>query len=154
MPVEFWALFHGFLGTLFLMAFSGSFAELLHLTKAGLRRLKVGITVLFVTAWALFASGTNVYIAYRAPVPESARSRILAGPTPWVHSVLMELKEFTGAFVPAIALLALVLVLAWDERLLEEGRLRRVLALVLVAAMLWTLLPFGLGAFITKTASV
>lgn len=154
MKPEWWALVHGLLATLFLMAFSGSYSELLSLGERGLRRLRFGISLLAVSSWAIFATGTYVYIFYRAPLPESARSRILAGPTPWVHSVLMELKEFTGAFVPAIALLALVLVFAWDRRLLTEARLRRVLAGVLLAAMVWTLIAFGLGAYITKTASL
>ena len=154
MKPEEWAMLHGLLGTLFLMAFSVSFAELLALTERGLRRLKLGISLMALSAWAMLATGTYVYIFYRAPMPESARSRILAGPAPWVHSVLMELKEFTGAFVPALALLAMVLVFGWDQRLLGEGRLRHVLAIVLIAAMLWTLLPYGLGAYITKTASV
>lgn len=154
MKPEWWALTHGVLATLFLMAFSGSYAELLSLTGRGLRRLKLGISLMALSAWAIFASGTYVYIFYRAPVPESARSRILAGPTPWAHSVLMEMKEFTGAFVPAVALLAVVLVFGWNLRLLGEARLRRVLALVLLAAMAWTLIAFGLGAYITKTASV
>lgn len=154
MKPEAWALVHGVLATLFLMAFSGSYAELLSLTERGLRRLKLGISLMVLSSWAIFATGTYVYIFYRAPVPESARSRILAGATPWVHSVLMELKEFTGAFVPAIALLALVLVFAWNHRLLAETRLRRVVALVLLAAMAWTLIAFGLGAYITKIAPV
>lgn len=154
MKPEWWGLLHGLLATLFLMAFSGSYAELLSLTENGLRRLKLGISLMAFSAWAIFATGSYVYIFYRAPMPESARSRLLAGPTPWVHSLLMELKEFTGAYVPALAMLALVLVFAWNQRLLAEARLRRVLAAVLLAAMLWTLLAFGLGAYITKVASV
>lgn len=154
MALEWWAMTHGLLATLFLMAFSGSYAELLTLTESGLRRLKLGVTLMAFSGWAIFATGSYVYIFYRATVAESARSRILAGPTPWVHSVLMELKEFTGAFVPAVVLLAVVLVFGWNRRLLEEVRLRRVLAMVLLAAMAWTLIAFGLGAYITKTASV
>lgn len=154
MTPEWWGMVHGLLATLFLMAFSGSYAELLGLTERGLRRLKLGITLMAASSVAIFATGTYVYIFYRAPVAESARSRILAGPTPWVHSVLMELKEFTGAYVPAIALLAVVLVFGWNERLLAERRLRQVLMAVLLAAMAWALLAFGLGAYITKIAPV
>lgn len=154
MKPEWWGLVHGLLATVFLMAFSGSYAELLALTERGLRRLKLGISLMALSSWAILATGIYVYIFYRAPIPDSARSRILAGPAPWVHSVLMELKEFTGAFVPPVALLVVVLVFAWDRRLLADARLRRVLAVVLVAAMAWALLAFGLGAYITKTASV
>lgn len=66
----------------------------------------------------------------------------------------MELKEFVGAFVPVVALLAVVLVFCWNYRLIAEARLRRALAVVMWAAMLLTLLAYGLGAFITKTASL
>ncbi len=154
MQPEWWALLHGFLATVFLMSFSGSFVELIATNLPSLRRLKIGLSVMAVSSWAILATGTYAYIFYRAPVAESARSRILAGPAPWVHSVLMELKEFTGAFVPVIALLAVLLVFSWNNRLITEARLRRVLGVVMWAAMLWTLLAYGLGAFITKTASI
>jgi len=154
MSPEWWALLHGFLATLFLMSFSGSYVELISPNLSSLKRLKLGVSLMALSSWAIFLTGTYAYIFYRAPVPGSARSRILAGTTPWVHTLLMELKEFSGAYVPAIAVLAVAIVFGWNYRLLSEPRLRQVLGVVLWAGMLWTLLAYGLGAYITKTAAI
>ncbi len=150
MSKEFIGILHGFLGTIFLMAFSGAFSELIELTHHGARRVKIGTTVMFIASVLLSLSGGVLYAIYRAPVPESARSKLLASSTPWVHTILMELKEFTGMFVPVI--LAVAVYIAWrhSSELDFDKTIRRVLAAVLVLAMLVTLLTFGLGAYITK----
>ncbi|MDO8558283.1 MAG: hypothetical protein Q7S09_03805 [bacterium] len=151
MSKEFIGILHGFLGTVFLMAFSGAFAELIELTHHGARRVKIGTAVMFVASLLLSFTGGVLYAIYRAPVPESARSKLLASSTPWAHTILMELKEFTGMFVPMI--LAVAVYIAWrhNAEMDADRTLRRVLAAVLVLAMLVTLLTFGLGAYITKT---
>ena len=147
---EVFSIVHGFLGTVFLMAFSGAFAELVELTHHGARRVKIGTTLMFVASVLLSISGGILYAIYRAPVPESARSKLLASSTPWVHTILMEMKEFTGMFVPVM--LAVAVYIAWrhSSELDSDKTIRKVLASMLGLAMLVTLLTFGLGAYITK----
>lgn len=148
---DIFSILHGFLGTVFLMAFSGAFAELVELTHHGARRVKIGTAVMCIASVFLSLSGGVLYAIYRAPVPESARSRILAGPTPWVHEILMEMKEFTGMFVPVILVVAVYMTWRHAQELETDKHIRRVLAGILVLAMLVALLTFGLGAYITKT---
>jgi len=147
---EIFSIVHGFLGTVFLMAFSGAFAELVELTHHGARRVKIGATLMFIASVLLSISGGILYAIYRAPVPESARSKLLASSAPWVHTILMEMKEFTGMFVPVI--LAVAVYIAWrhSPELDSDKIIRKVLAGMLGLAMLVTLLTFGLGAYITK----
>ena len=150
MSKEFLAILHGFLGTIFLMGFSGAFAELIELTKAGVRRIKLGTLAMFITSVLIDITGAVLYVYYRAPVPESARSKILASPTPWVHTVLFELKEFVGIFVPVILLVAVYIAWRHAPEIETDSKIRRMLTALLLIATLVTLLTFGLGAYVTK----
>lgn len=150
MTKNFIGILHGFLGTIFLMGFSGALAELLELTHHGARRVKIGTTVMFIASLLLAFTGSVLYAIYRSPVPESARSKLLASSTPWVHTILMELKEFTGMFVPVIIFVALYIAWQHGQELENDMSIRKVVAGVLILAMLVTLMTFGLGAYITK----
>ena len=101
MPTIMWnellSLFHGFLGLIFLMAFSGAFTELINKNVKSIKRIKIGIIVMLIVSTILFITGVSAYSIYRAP--GGAREFIKASSTPWVHDVLMELKEFTGFYV-------------------------------------------------------
>jgi len=44
--IEVTAIIHGLLGTIFLMAFAGAFAELIELTHSGVSRLKIGTALM------------------------------------------------------------------------------------------------------------
>ncbi|MEK6967472.1 MAG: hypothetical protein AABX51_02470 [Nanoarchaeota archaeon] len=151
---EITAIVHGFLGTVFLMAFAGAFAELVEITNSGIKRLKIGVTLMAASIIITALLGDLVYTVYRAPVPESARSVILAGPTPWVHTVLMELKEHIAHFVPLLLIAVAFMVFYYDKDLLEKKELRYLTTALLVFAMLITLLVFGLGAYITKVKPI
>lgn len=151
---EITAIVHGFLGTVFLMAFAGAFAELVEITNSGIKRLKIGVTLMAASIIITDLLGDLVYTVYRAPVPESARSVILAGPTPWVHTVLMELKEHIAHFVPLLLIAVAFMVFYYDKDLLEKKELRYLTTALLVFAMLITLLVFGLGAYITKVKPI
>ena len=82
---EWWTLIHGMiLGALFLLAFSGGLAGLYslrpdYLTPEGLRervrRLKIGISAMAITAWLTVITGTwIVYPWYREKSPDSPKS--------------------------------------------------------------------------------
>jgi hypothetical protein len=149
---EFLSSLHGFLATIYLMSFAGAFAELVELTHAGIRRVKWGVSLMALTAILLVTSGLWTYIFYRAPVPDSPRSILKASPTPWVHEIIFELKEHIGTFVPAIMLVALYIVFRHSHELQADKKLRLTAAGVLTLSLIWTLLTFALGVYVTKIA--
>jgi hypothetical protein len=86
---EFWTVLHGMVfGTIFLLAFSGGFADLWSLkpaliTAAGIKermkRLLIGMWTMAIMAWLTVFSGTYVvYPWYRDRDPSSPRSFLLA----------------------------------------------------------------------------
>ncbi len=152
--IEITAITHGFLGTVFLMAFAGAFAELIELTNGGIKRLKIGAVLMLASITLTDILGDLVYTVYRSSAKESARSVILAGPTPWVHTVLMELKEHIAHFVPLLLFVVVFMAFYYDKELLEKKELRYLAIALLVFAMFITLLVFGLGAYITKIKPV
>lgn len=88
---ELWTVIHGMvLGSLFLLAFAGGLAGLFSLrwelvTPTGIRerlpRLEIGTAVMAAVAWLTVITGTSiVYPWYRAAVPTSPRSILLADP--------------------------------------------------------------------------
>ena len=149
---EIFALFHGTVGLLLLLGLAAVLGGLWQMNERGFRWIKNGTFVLTITSIVLWATGTYVYSVYRAA--GSARSIILAGPRPWVHEIMMEMKEFTGAFVPIIFVAMLMVVMIFGENLISDKKARKMFVALLVLALAWTTLTFGLGAFITKTAPI
>lgn len=163
---ELWTVLHGMIfGSLYLLAFAGGAAGLWSLrpgllTEAGilerLRRLRIGVWTMAAACWVTVISGTYiVYVWYRAKVPESPRSRLLAEPTKaaW-HTFGMEWKEHVAWMAPILATAVAFLVTWYDRELLERQEVRR-------AAFWLFALAFGaaavaglLGAFINKAAPV
>ena len=95
MPTIMWneilSLFHGFLGLIFLMAFAGAFTEIINKNPKSIKRIKIGVMIMLIVSIILFITGVNAYAIYRES--GGAREFIKASSTPWVHDVLMELKE-------------------------------------------------------------
>jgi hypothetical protein len=141
---------HGFIGTVFLMAFAGAFAELIELTHAGVRRIKWGVGIMTGAMFLLVTSGLWTYIFYRAPVPDSPRSILKAGDTPWVHEILFELKEHVGVFPLPIMLIALYIVLVHDKELRLNKKFKWAVAALLVMSLVVTLAVYGMGVYVTK----
>ena len=106
-------------------------------------------TILFIDI-----TGIYVYSIYRSSDPASAKSKILASETSWVHTILMEFKEFAGIFVALLMLFITSFALHYKSKILQEKKLRNSVLILLIFAMLLTLLTFGLGAYITKVQSV
>lgn len=150
LPIETQAIVHGFLGTVVLMSFSGALAELVGLSKAGIRRVKIGVTAMFAATVLTVITGIIIYIPYRAA--GGPRSVILAGSASWAHSILFELKEYAGVFAAIILLMAAVLVWRHGAQILADRRFRLSTAWILVMSMLVVLLTYGLGAYVTKIA--
>ena len=149
---EVFALFHGGMGLLLLLGLSAVLGGLWQANEKGFKWIKNGVIAMTVGSILIWASGTFLYSVYREP--GGIKSQILAGPRPWVHSIMMEMKEFTGAYVPIIFIVMLALVLAYDKNLLSNKNAKAMFVVLLGIAVLWTMLTMGLGAFITKTAPI
>jgi hypothetical protein len=161
---EIWTAAHGVIfGAIFLIAFAGGFAGLYSLrpewvTKAGLRermiRLKLGISVMALTAWVTVVTGTYVvYPWYREPVPESPRNTLLADPdtADW-HTFGMEWKEHVAWVSPLLATAVAFIVIYYGNQLIVDRRLRWVALALFTLAFAVVAVSGLLGAFITKAA--
>lgn len=163
---EFWAVFHGMLlGAVYLLAFAGGLAELWNLRKRyetqegvaiSLRRLFWGTWTMAVTCWLTVISGTYlVYPWYRANLPDSPRSRLLADPTNalW-HTFGMEWKEHVAWLSPILTTAVAFLVTYYGVKLAERDDIRRAATVLFVLAFLAAAAAGLFGAFINKMAPI
>jgi hypothetical protein len=163
---EWWTLIHGMiLGALFLLAFSGGLAGLYslrreYLTPEGLRerirRLKIGMSVMAITAWLTVITGTwIVYPWYREDTPDSPRSQLLADPDleDW-HKFGMEWKEHIAWISPMLATVAAFLAIYYGASMARNRYVRLVVMAFFVGAFVAAGIAGLYGALITKVAPV
>ena len=169
---EIWAVIHGMmLGALFLLAYAGGLAELIHLgsqwcTETGLaravRRLIIGTWVMAVVAWLTVITGTYiVYPWYRAPAPPGAdltmypRNLLLSKPiTAGWHNLGMEWKEHVAWFAPILATAVAYMVTKYGPRLGKDDQVRRAIIVIFTIAFLTAAVAGLFGAFINKAAPI
>jgi hypothetical protein len=172
------------LGALFLLAFAGGLAGLYSLrpqlvTAEGvverMRRLKIGVVTMAVTAWLTVITGTwIVYPWYREsiageglagcdglaiPDPESCSPRDfllsdVSGSTEDWHEFGMEWKEHVAWISPILATVVAFIVLYYGTNLIRHDRVRRTAMTLYVAAFGFAAIAGAFGAFITKVAPV
>jgi len=163
---EFWTVAHGMVfGAIYLLAFAGGFAGLWSMrgglvTREGLAermlRMKAGMWVMTIMAWLTVVTGTYiVYPWYRAPIPDSPRSKLVADAAKraW-HTFGMEWKEHVGWFAPILATAVLFLVLYYGSRLSERDDLRRAAMVLFAVAFLAAAVAGLFGAFLNKVAPI
>lgn len=145
-------LAHGFLGVLLIVGAPWAMAELLALSSPdGVKRLKfllVGLTVLAFLSSILL--GMTSYYVYYPP----AKDVILKGPTPWAHTVLMEIKEHVGLGGPMIYFVVAFLVWYYNNTLIENKDLRRLLFALVAVALVFAFYEIALGTYIARVAPV
>jgi hypothetical protein len=163
---EWWGLIHGMgLGALFLLAFAGGLAGLYSLKPAlitpeggveRMRRLKVGVVTMAVTAWLTVLTGTwVVYPWYRAKGADSPRSQLLADEaTKSWHEFGMEWKEHVAWISPILATVVAFIVVYYGTNLIRHERVRRTAMILFVLAFVFAAVAGAFGAFITKVAPV
>jgi len=149
---ELLSLSHGFIGILLIVGTPWAAAELFALTSHnGVRRLKL---VTLGLASAAFLSciflAAPTYLNYYP----AAKAEILSSSTPWVHEVLMEVKEHIGLIEPM--LLFSIAFLTWyqSDNLIEDKSMRSLIIALLIIAFLLAFAVMGMGAYIAKTAPV
>jgi hypothetical protein len=161
---EAWTVIHGMLlGAVFLLAFAGGLAGLWSLrpgliTESGVReripRLEIGTVVMAVVAWLTVITGTwIVYPWYRAPLPDSPRSKLLAseGTRLW-HTFGMEWKEHVAWLAPILATTVAFVVLYYGPRLAFEPKMRSALIVLFSVAFAAAGVAGLFGAFLNKVA--
>jgi hypothetical protein len=181
---EWWGLIHGMgLGALFLLSFGGGLAGLYSLrpqllTPEGVtervRRLKVGVVTMAVTAWLTVITGTwIVYPWYREKLATadnagckdldlpsstcSPRDFLISNEsgntTDW-HHFGMEWKEHIAWISPILATVVAFIVVYYGAALVRHDRVRRTALTLFVAAFAFAAVAGAFGAFITKVAPV
>jgi hypothetical protein len=149
-----WMVIHGFLGTVFAMGLAVAIWQAQFPAHRSLRPLKVNAIALTVLVTLKDFLGDLVYVTYRADVPDSARSVILAGSRPWVHEIIMEYKEHMAHFLPAILLVAVALLFVYDIREPENRTARKVVVSLFAVSLALALAALFMGALLTSTAPV
>lgn len=152
MSLEVQTALHGFFGTIFLLAFAAAAELLWDLTPQRVGRLKVIVSIMAAAVILHDAWGTFIYQFYRAATPTSPRSLILESTRPWLHTLLMEYKEFVGGFVPILTIAALYAIFYYNQGLVERRGVRLVILGILTVAFIFALIAFSMGALITKYA--
>jgi hypothetical protein len=168
---ETWTVLHGMVfGAIYLLAFGGGLAGLYSLrpelvTGAGIhermKRMKLGLWVMTVIAWATVITGTwVVYVWYRATPPPGAslahfpRSFLLSNPrtADW-HEFGMEWKEHVAWLCPILATSTAFTVHVYGERLANHPSIRKALIAALILAFAASAVAGVFGAFINKVAA-
>jgi hypothetical protein len=168
---EVWTVLHGMLfGGMFLLAFAGGLTWLYGLWpewitvegKRRLSRIKVGLWIMALIAWATVISGTFiVYPWYRAKPSQGAdlsafpRSLLLSTPTTaeW-HNFGMEWKEHVGWLAPIAATVVAFVVSYYGPQLAQKVGERRAVMIFFVVAFATAAVAGLFGAFINKVAPV
>jgi hypothetical protein len=181
---EWWTLVHGMiLGAFFLLAFTGGLAELYgmrseQMTPEGLRgrlrRLKIGMSAMAITAWLTVITGTwIVYPWYReklageeaagcegaqAPGDEcSPRDFLLSnvsGNTEDWHKFGMEWKEHIAWLSPMLATVAAFLAIYYGATMAQNRYVRLLVTAIFIGAFVTAAIAGLYGALITKVAPV
>ena len=152
MSNEILSLTHGLLGLVFLMAFSGIFVWLNRSNKNDINNIKIATIVMLMITLFLFITGVSAYAIYRAP--GGVRENILKSDSPWVHNILMEMKEFTGFYVLVLTFVLTYFTFYFNEQIITNKNLKKKVITLLILIMLWTLLTFAFGVYITKVKPI
>jgi hypothetical protein len=163
---EFWTVMHGLiLGSLYLLAFGGGIAGLYSLRKdlvtdqgvaERMRRLHGGVWIMTAVVWLTVIVGTYVvYPWYRAQIPTSARSLLLADPMKagW-HSFGMEWKEHVAWLAPMLVTAVAAIVSYYGRDLAQMEKVRKAALVLFILAFAAAAVAGLFGAFINKAAPI
>jgi hypothetical protein len=142
-------LLHSISGGLAALVLVWIILEIRYPTDRSLSRAKVAgyLSAFLITAGCWIAGGYNYLTAYGFQV----KPVILAGPHPWAHEVVMEVKEHIFVFLPIIAFALSITLSAIDRNTFQEdAKARRALTMIACLALFMVLLMFMMGAIISN----
>ena len=116
----------------------------------------IGIWTMAVMAWLTVISGTYVvYPWYRAPVPDSPRSLLIADAAlkAW-HTFGMEWKEHVAWFSPILATAAAFLATRYGSNLTQKPHIRRATLVLFTISFVAAAVAGVFGAFINKVGPI
>jgi hypothetical protein len=128
-----------------------SYATLIWLFKRNIpvRLLKISSLTAFIAYITSWITGGYYYVVYYGG---NVKPIIKEGPTPWVHLIIMEVKEHIFLFLPALSFVVLLVVWLKGDKLGEDRKLRNALALVaLITLVIAVLMALG-GIVISGSA--
>ncbi|MEK7589753.1 MAG: hypothetical protein AAB475_00670 [Patescibacteria group bacterium] len=138
---------HVFIGVTGIIA---SYATLIWLFKRNIpiRLLKISSLTAFIAYIATWLTGGYYYVLYYGG---SVKPIIKSGPTPWAHSIIMEVKEHIFLFLPVLAFVILLVIWLKGNSLEKNKPLRNALALVVSITLLIAVL-MALGGIVISGA--
>ncbi len=142
-------LLHSISGGLTVLALVWILLEMLYPTDKALARVRIAtyVTAFLVTAGCWVAGGYNYLKVYGSQV----KPVILAGPQPWVHEIVMEMKEHVFIFLPIIAFALPITMSTLDrDAFLVDAKSKRALMMIACLALFMVLLMFLMGAVISN----
>lgn len=147
--MEFLTLNHARAGIAAIFSFLLVFVELISPQEKPGRRIKIFVTLatfFLIVSWIL---GGYLYINFYGP---QVKPVIKAGPTAWVHSLIMETKEHLFLFLPPLATLLLAMVFSAPAKLIENRRFRLALQVLAALIIFVGLMIVGMGHLISVAA--
>lgn len=146
-------LFHSITGGLAVLALSWILLEIQYSKEKSLSRAKVAsyFTTVLLTIGCWIVGGYNYLTSYGSQV----KPVILAGPQPWAHEIVMEVKEHIFVFLPIIALTLSITLSIFDrEAFLSDVSFRRALTIITFLALFMVLLMFLMGAIVSNAGQI
>lgn len=146
-------LMHSISGGLASLVLVWIITEMFYPTESGIIRARIAsiIAAFLITAGCWIVGGYNYLTAYGSQV----KPIILAGPKPWAHSIVMEVKEHIFIFLPIIVIaLSLTLAILDKDALLKNPKARRAVAIAASLALFMVLLMFVMGTIISSAGNV
>lgn len=137
---------HAALGELALFCWIWILVEFLNPTPQRVNRARVAAVISIVSLLLSWMAGGFYYVTIYGP---QVKPLIKAGPEPWAHAVIMELKEHVFLFLPFLVVLAGVLV--WNASPTDLTRRK----IILILAILILVVGFsmaGMGYMISSAA--
>lgn len=114
-----------------------------------LKSLKFTSLLAFLTYITTWITGGYYYVVYYGG---NVKPIIKEGPTPWVHLIIMEVKEHIFLFLPLLSFVILLVVWMKGDKLSENKKLRNALALVALITFLIALFMALGGVLISGSA--
>ncbi|MBL7045014.1 MAG: hypothetical protein ISR98_00220 [Parcubacteria group bacterium] len=95
--------------------------------------LKISSLTAFVAYVISWITGGFYYVVYYG---NNVKPIIKEGPTPWVHLVIMEVKEHIFLFLPMLAFISLLVIWLKGDELVEDKKLKNILALITLITLI------------------